>query len=154
MPNKFIAVDPQGVTHKRTSQNRNYSHCVVVLNGQANLDAAKPDPAKIKAGNDEMWDRIENEAKGVFPKSEMCRGPNALKSWQESAVRYMSGHTRESDLAEAMEHAESVYAHRLEEGRDLRYVCVGWCGRLDLARKLAAQHTQAEKVVILEATKL
>ena len=156
MPNKFTAIDPQGVTHKRTSQNRSYAFTVVVLAGQAYLDSRRPNEIEIKKLNDESWDRVENEAKGIFPKSEQWRGSNALASWKKFAIEWMSEHTREGVLAEAIAHAHKCYDQCVMVGDDLKYFNAGWCSRRDLAEKLAdTQRGKGyEDVQILVATKV
>jgi len=156
MPNKFTAIDPQGTVHKRTSQNRSYAFTVVVLSGAAMLERARPDAAKIKQQNDASWDRIENEAKGIFPKSEQWRGEKALAGWQAFSIEWMQTHTREGELAEAIANAEKRYAARVAGGADLRYHNVGWCSRRDLAEKLANTYRvhNHEDVRILEAVKV
>lgn len=136
--NRHYIIDPQGQKHTRNSKGRTYTHAVVVLTGAKFLEARRPNIAIAKMENDRMWDRIENEAKGIFPKGEQWRGPKALASWQAHAVKWMTEHTREGDLAEAIAHANKMFKQRVESGEDLRYGCVGWAGRLDLAEKLAA----------------
>lgn len=150
---KFFAIDPQGVEHLRTSKNRIYTHTVIVLRGAAHLEAQRPKLADIVARNNKSWDRIENEAKGIFPNAEQWRGPKALASWQAFAIEWMTKHTREGALAEAIAHDDKVFKARVASGRDLVYENAGWCGRLDLARKLADQmrKNSFEAVVILEA---
>jgi len=148
----LFAIDPQGVKHTRTTA-RTYTHTVVVLRGAKYLEAQRPNEAAIKAQNDRMWDRIENEVKGVFGPGEQWRGQAVLDRWQEHAKQWVREHSREADLVQAIERAHKSYADRVARGDDLKYENVGWCGRYDLADKLAsAQSGQGyERVVVLEA---
>jgi hypothetical protein len=155
MAKSFYAVDPQGVVHIRKSQNRTYVATVVVRVGRTQVDRyfARVEAEGKRAG--ESYDRTVDESKGIFPKREQWRGPEALKSWQDFAVKYLVkpdgyGPGRDAAIAKAKAHALKVAEEYEASGRWDRYENAGWTSRTDLAQKLAAQ-TGGEQVVILEA---
>lgn len=156
----FLATDPNGVVHKRTSQNRQYTHTVV----------ARPSKA---------W------AINVVTSKEMHRNHisnfSHYSSYLDGTSRFLERRTWQSER----QHQESV-ARDLERAREAlqgdmdvntyiarkdrealdaieqndkvgfynAYSNLGWCGSLNLAHKLASkQKGYWVDVTILEAVK-
>lgn len=155
MTNYFYVVDPQGKVHTRSSMGRTYTHTVVVRPGRAKVDRyfAKVEPTAQAAG--ESYDRTVDESKGIFPNREQWRGPKALQGWQDFAIKYLAedavySRGRDAVIEKARAHALKIAQDYEASGSWDRYANAGWCGRPDLAQKLAAQQT-GEQVVILDA---
>lgn len=151
----FTATDAAGTVHKRTSENRTYTHTVVALPSYE-FDMAQNDKdwevdaknfgyyVQIATGHDphptrnyradypEKWTAEEIAAGQAHADAE-----NA-KRIQDAADR-VTGHTRETYVAaQRAERAAKVNA-RKAKGYYGEWVNLGWCGRPDLAQKLAGQ---------------
>jgi len=165
----FTATDAAGQTHKRTSESRIYTHTVVFLPDFA-ADMALADKDYKQDGSNfayycELAAGTHEHVTHVIPRSgyhasysdeqvakfqEAQREQNAKGIADAKAVT--EGHTRESYVA--ARRAKRVAA--VNEGNAAGYYAkwqnAGWCGRYDLAQKLAAK-TAGAKVEILEAVR-
>lgn len=138
---KYVATDANGEMHTRTTA-RTYTHMVVVLhNLERQRENARSEAARKVLGKN--YDYHVREA-----------GPNALydnSAEQLEEHRRVAAMSREDyidlcvcvSIARINAHGEGEYA---DQWRDF-----GWCGRLDLAQKLAAKWAHYGKVEILEA---
>lgn len=160
----FTAVDPQGVEHKRTSENRVYTHTVVVKYGQAYaarklvaarqhvIQQAPEDYAFHQSMADGTWYTVQH--------------PQFIDQKNDAeAARHadeIAGLTVEGYIAKRLKEVEAEHVTKLESGEYDRYWNAGWCSRHDLAQKLAGgnfHHTPEnrafiEDVQILPATKV
>lgn len=140
----FTVTDPNGKTHKRTSENRTYTHAVI----------ARPSyECAIKHLDNK---RAEQNTRSNF---EYHLGfANGTSRWltkntweteqqhQERAAREIARSVEELNGSKtADEYVAMVrkqHLDRIEEARAKgfydTFTCVGWCGRLDLAHKLAS----------------
>ena len=153
--NIFTAVDPAGITHKRSTE-RSYAYTVVSKEGEAYLASKAPDLAKVRAETEANYDELIAQSKGIHKKSDLWRGEKALAFFEDFAKRYLiENPSREAYADEAVKHAQEQYDARVAGGRHLRYENAGWCSRLDLAQKLAGtlQGQGYEDIQILVAIK-
>lgn len=167
---KYFAIDPNGVTHTRTSD-RIYSHAVVAKHS---YDRA------LAMANDKGWARTDRSNFDYYCQIAAGNHPYAKKHWDEvayaahkktvewiadynarmdaanaedlaNAIERTQGHTAESYCeAKRLERVASVEAKKADGYYD-RFFCEGWCGRADLAHKLAAKCKNAVDVTILPA---
>lgn len=140
----FYVRDPQGRKHTRTSLNRTYTHTVLVRDSYENA---------IQRCSETGWTRLDTLNFNYY--TALVNGTHpSLKSWYDheteetfkarcaeyvaKAVKALDGCT---DLATylAREHARRIAS--VEEGKlQGKYDDwgpAGWCGRFDLAQKLA-----------------
>jgi hypothetical protein len=151
----YIATDAAGGIHKRSTESRAYTHTVVVKGGyEAALASAKsPGWAKTDASNFDYYLRIAEGRSAHYPSKRWCAAP-----------RHTPEQIAQEDADLAVSDAAKVAVAKLEtDGRTVdQYVAIqrdqrikrvearkaagdfdtwknaGWCGRLDLAQKLAA----------------
>jgi hypothetical protein len=162
---KYFAIDPQGETHTRTTA-RTYTHAVVVKLGRAyaaqqlarrianTRKQAPKDFAFYLTMIDGTWytraDRPAALGKGI---------PDWMTPAQREAeiadyTKRCAGCTTPEAYAEhALREVETAHAAQIAEGYYDKFGAAGWCGRRDLAEKLAAKErgNGYEDVVILEA---
>lgn len=165
----FTATDPRGLVHKRTSQSRTYSHAVFARPSyeHAVANAQHKDWAKTEGSNFAYYLRIAG-GRDAYP-TKNYRAMHADK-WSaaeiaeeqvrvdaENAKRVanaqarVEGHTLESYLAaQQAERLANVEAARVA-GKYDSFVCLGWCGRRDLAEKQAAANRGKYAEVIVAA---
>lgn len=152
---RYTATDPNGFTHTRTSQSRTYSHTVVF---QASKDVAvKRAHERLKSdrSNCEWHARIASTPVEEYVDSEMAK-------WSHMTREYViEGHAEHVATVAAFRggsingEAAAMLADRLAkiEATDWDiWHNAGWCGRYDLALKLAAGIKNATSVTILPAT--
>lgn len=148
----FIAIDPAGVTHKRTSQNRTYSHTVVFL---PSYDAALAKASEPYAGDGENWAFASQmvawggiyggERKPWHTDEGIARD---LARYQELLGEYASA--KEAIAGERQKRIDRIEACRAE-GFFEKWQNAGWCGRADLAYRLASSLVSVARIEILEA---
>ncbi len=168
--NKFTATDAAGVVHTRTSDNRTYSHTVVVLPSYE-FDLARANRADLKseartfayyqaiaAGNDPYPGRcFRSESRGDSAESiaeEQARvaAENAKRVADAQAVVAATPTAEAYSAAEKAKRVAHVEQY-MAAGYFETWQNVGWCGRRDLAASLARKMTnpQHAKVETLEA---
>lgn len=155
----FLATDPNGIVHKRTSQNRQYTHTVVALRSKALALAAA-------VSKDAHRNRVANFQ---FHREYLDGTSRFLerRTWQteqqhqeqmatdiQRAREELQGDMDVNDYVarkqrEALEDVEKADL----AGQFTRYENLGWCGRFDLAQKLASSSGNWLDVTILEAVK-
>lgn len=157
---KFTAIDPAGVTHKRTSANRIYTHTVVGL------------PSSVKHAQLAMSveARKMHRANFVYHSAYINGTGHWLmkKDWEseveradrdklvvDAATKALKGCST-ADAYEAMkiDEALDLIKRRSAAGYYDAYQNFGWCGRYDLAAKLKSSSEGKDwlDVVILEAS--
>lgn len=169
MTTTFTAIDAAVQTHKRTSKSRSYTHTVVALRSYSfDLDRA----------NSKVWDKEEGKnfdyysliAFGNDPHPCRCyRTPDRWTAEQiaeeaasveamnakriTDAADRVTGHTRETYLAARRADRVARVEKAKAEGRYAQWENLGWCGRLDLAQKLASRESgpRFTKIEILPA---
>ncbi len=135
--NIFTAVDPAGVTHKRSTA-RTYTHTVVYKEGRAYADARAAGLERTRVSTEESYTRLENEAKGIHDPKDQWRGPKALKFFTDFAIDYLKEHpNREVYVAQQVADARAAHNRYIAGKSWDRYENAGWTSRLDLAQKLA-----------------
>lgn len=161
----YTATDPNGAVHKRSTDRRVYTHTVVFLPSyEADMaNATHKDWAKTDASNFNYYTR---SAAGLnAPRNYRAEHPDKWtaeeiaesQAWsdEENAKRIArgreetSGHTLESYIAAKRAERVQFIEDRKAAGYYRTYQNAGWCGRLDLAQKLATKH--GPSAVILEA---
>lgn len=163
----FTAIDPNGTVHTRTSDRREYTHTVVYQHDKAALMAYATGSDWTKSDGNNFDYRRECAAgthpnvTKVTPADKFHSSYTAEKIAEfQQAQREMNakiiadakvetdGKTREQYIAERQ--AERVA--RVEAEDFTIWHNAGWCGRLDLAQKLAAKSAYAwVRSTILEA---
>lgn len=164
----YIAIDPAGVSHTRRSD-RVYTHTVVALPSKEHDMAVATSPdwhkgeaqsfryfTEIAAGNDPYprksylsLARGDSEER-IAQDLEYCRLENEVRRADAQAK------TAGIDEVQFCARAEAARVADVEKkeanGHYTRYMNLGWCGRLDLAQKLASKWCGTTcKPVILEA---
>lgn len=147
----FIATDPNGIEHRRTSDRRTYTHTVVfqkskklhiesaIAGHKQHVSTGEWMLACVANGKhlslmhfDHYAKDIERQARDVTDCIEKLNGA-------KNAVEYADRQVTET-VADLESRDWSVYWN------------AGWCGRADLAQKLAASITAGLNVTILPAT--
>jgi hypothetical protein len=147
----FTAIDPNGVEHVRTSDRRNYSHTVVAQYNKADHmnRAVDPNWAKTDGSN---WDYHAKIANGNDPYPSKCylgNHPDKYSAEQiaEEVVTVAATNAKRVEDAKTFvsitreEHIAKMLADRIAavEAKDYNgWHNLGWCGRRDLADKLAS----------------
>lgn len=139
-----------GQTFTRSSKSRVYTHCVV----------AKPSyEAAVRAASAKGWLEAHRSNYHYYV-GKLAKG--AQNEWDQSYVD--KARERLAGIADEQAYVDAEVAKslaRVEKARTEGYYDTwaecGWCGRLDLAQKLAAtkrNHEYYGDVVILEAVQL
>lgn len=138
---KYFAIDATGQRHERTTA-RTYSHMVVVLH---NLEKNRKNAAskEAKASHGRNYDYHAREA---GPNPQFSNTPSQLEEHRRIADMGRDHYIEICVLAEIERINKSGEGEYADQWRDF-----GWCGRLDLAKKLAAKWAHYGKVDILEA---
>jgi hypothetical protein len=160
----FTAVDPMGIVHRRTSDRRTYTHTVVGKRSYAAALAAVT--AKHWRASDVQnfhYQTAIAEGRDPYPSKNWCSERHTTEQIvatqvrvdAENAARLIKARAEIAPHADAEAYAVAMQIERIAdvdkanaEGGYDRYDNLGWCGRLDLAQKLAAGHPRA---VILDA---
>lgn len=157
----FLATAPDGSIHTRTSENRRYTHTVVARRNYADALAHADRLIDADGDNFRFWSAII-AAGGYYARRKL---PRPARYTEEQFAAHEA-----KEVADAKERiggapTETIYkvmkrdqrladlAERKANGAFEVYFNCGWCGRLDLAQKLAASE-QAKgylDVTILEA---
>ncbi|USZ80581.1 hypothetical protein MQ4_53 [Serratia phage MQ-4] len=137
---KYFAVDANGKTHTRTSA-RTYTHMVVVLaNLEAGREAARSEHnRKAYARNHAFY------CQEAGPAPKYSSSPAEMARYKAAAAMTCEEYVNNC-VANAL---AAIDARGGEFAND--WADFGWCGRLDLAQKLAAKWAHMGKVEILEA---
>ena len=153
----FLATDPAGNTHKRTSQSRTYAATVVVREGTATaerkFEAAEPDHQKRDADDFAFFLQMStlDGVKQWHKKGGWTHASEA--DMQADVARYSERLEGCATAAEyvALQAAErrAAFEKAKAAGAYERWLNAGWCGRSDLALKLAAQQKGYDEVRIL-----
>lgn len=132
MPNKYTATH-EGFTFKRTSQNRTYTHAVLVrCSLRADIEREIQRARKTYAQDLDFYRDI---ATGAREASSHYEGDPAAS--RESAQAWIDAGP-DGLAAKYVDHLTRSRAGRqLAADGDTYYAYIGWCGRLDLAEKLA-----------------
>lgn len=144
--NKHIATDPAGVEHTRNSKTRVYSHTVVVrIDGAKRLanNLADLEADYVRRNYDHDFNRV---ARYSFDKPEEID-----RNREEFRAQYP---TFEEYLKICKQRVIASHNKWLNAGGPQHWLNAGWCGRLDLAQKLADKERggrNVAEVVILEA---
>ncbi|MER9003312.1 hypothetical protein NKI15_06745 [Mesorhizobium sp. M0862] len=145
----YTAIDPAGVEHKRTTADRTYTHTVVFQRSKAAaIEAATAKSARgFHANNGQYYlDCIRDGRHSNLMSFEHYRNDTDRQARDVAeAIEHLSGVTTAAEFADA-----KVAAHvaRIEATDWTIWHNAGWCGRHDLALKLAAK---ASGAVILPA---
>ena len=157
--NKFTAIDPNGVTHTRTSKTRTYTHTVVGRPSSvaATLRVTSKGVRALHRKNFAYHDAI---AKGTSQWLERSRWETEEKYAQRRAddiaksVNELNGCDTAQDYENMLVNAalEGI-RHSTARGYYDKYHSLGWCGRADLAAKLKikSENRRWVDVTILEA---
>jgi len=149
MPNKHTAILPDGSVATRTSQNRVYTHCVAV---RMDFEYAYEQAAKY--GNWEVhkrnWEYFKREADPATARHRNLGGKTSENLAEQDRI---AGLTLTQYRAELTGQAIEEVLKAKDEGFYEKWQVVGWNGRLDLAQKLASQHSGPSyaEVRIIEA---
>lgn len=148
MPIHHHVIDPRGHTHKRVSQNRRYSHAVLYRTNNAALIEVAERIAKTNTAAAERYEKTANLNDQTL--TTYCLYLEAVPDARTRYARYAK-----SSRQVASEYAALAAERRAIHGRgeqiETEWSCAGWCGRYDLAEKLAARHRKDADVLIIEA---
>jgi len=134
-PVKYFVIDPQGREHTRKSP-RVYTHCVLIYTpaaSQADEDAAV---ARYWRAHAAYWASQERASRGLFDVATQYQ--DLKDAWQRQGAAFLVEHPTNDDYRRHIE-AKARENYRARTDFDT-WGSVGWCGRKDLALKLAAQH--------------
>lgn len=166
MTNKYLATGPNGETFTRTSKSRAYTHTVV---GRVSLEGARASARRQVANDVKSYNEHVIWARDGYTPAAWMNKPDykADSGFATIADRHRAEGKASSQawLAGKADTAEGYAADKLAatlaaidakaaEGFYDRFtVNFGWCGRPDLAAKLAASSAGAgyDEILILEA---
>jgi len=168
MPNVFQAIDPNGVTHTRSSENRIYTHTVVSRFNTAKELQRVQSPAaekyhasdykfygdviagKHKRTRYQLRDKTPEESEAYYAMIDADAVANAVKHIGDAR------NLREFVLAAVAANVAEIERRARETDYFTKYTNGGWCGRYDLAVKLAGKRTRDDflDVTILEAVQI
>lgn len=150
----FLATDPAGRTHKRTSQNRTYAATVVVRKGRelAEADFARREPTHRRHDADnyafgKSLSTVEGLTAWYHRNNFQSLLPN--RDLAAEAAKYAASLRGCGTAEEYVEQRAAERRARFEATDHEAFINVGWCGRSDLAQKLASQQKGYAEVVIL-----
>lgn len=153
----YTAQDPQGVIHKRSTTSRAYTHTVVgkrsyelAMRRARSTQWAKSDArdyayeVQISEGNDPVpainWDARYPAGKTAEQiAASQLRADAANEKRFELAKARVGNHTVQSWCEARQAERIAVVEKDAEQGYYEVFVNLGWCGRRDLADKLAAK---------------
>lgn len=148
----YTATLPNGEIAKRTTE-RTYTHLVAYRLGAAELEASAraTDWQKTERSNHAYHARIVAEGAAATAYGEYAEGEPAYRAESRAhSIAYAQAFIADFPTA------DDYVAHRLQRrlddatNRAGRWVIAGWCGRPDLAAKLAAKgHYCADRVEII-----
>lgn len=163
--NHFHAVDPRGVVHTRTSKTKVYSHTVVEKLGRvyaavalahslADMKKQAPkDYAFYQSMVDRSWHYVGGKVGGELRFPTITDEASMAKESAEYADR-LAGRSLEQFVEDKLQAVRDHYDAQIDKGFYDCWHNKGWCSRLDLAQKLAAQSGwlgRPEATAILEA---
>lgn len=144
---KHFVIDPAGVKHTRTSESRKYSHTVVYQDSyeHAKLMAVAKDWEKTDRSNFAYYlSHVNGTSVYLAKKTWETDEQHAARVAREvaDAETRLNG-CRDVESYLAMEQAQRLAAveEKQAKGGFDRWCNAGWCGRIDLAHKLADKWT-------------
>jgi hypothetical protein len=147
----YTATDANGNVHTRKSH-RVYTHTVVVQNGRdVAIDYAKRAQATDRR-DAEYYFGIVARGEEAFIAEGLGRHASLGRAY--FAKEYARSVERAAEMGSPDQYVATRYAERhatIEATDWTLWHNVGWCGRFDLAQKLAAQQTGRVAIAILEA---
>ena len=157
--NKFIAIDPAGLTHTRNSKDRTYTHTVVGLPSsvKAAMAAMSPEARKVHRSNFKYHAAFaDGTSKWLERKGWETEVQYMTRTQQEIAwsVDELKGCDNAEDYVNMkVDAALARIKKKMADGYYSTYQNLGWCGRHDLAGKLktASENKGWIGVTILEA---
>lgn len=134
---KFTATDPNGTVHTRTSKNRIYTHTVVYQRSKAAaIESAKAMHKQHLETGRYLLDCIANgKHLSLMKFGHYANDAGRHARDVEDAKRSLRGLTTPEGYAAWMV-ADAL--EKIEASDWSQYWNAGWCGRLELAQKLAA----------------
>lgn len=129
---KYFAVDANGVEHTRKSA-RVYTHAVVYRD-QLN--------ERIAQANDKGW--IKTDRSNYRYYRNLVEGTHSYSCITEADIEKARKLTDGVSEEEFVIREKNLRVARANAGDYTSWHCAGWCGRLDLAQKLAAKYTDAK----------
>lgn len=158
MATTFLAIDPAGATHKRTSQNRTYAATVVVRKGveqaQRDFDHGETWRRKHDAENyvyaaaHDTVEKAHARLAAKFPA--LAADPEYVARDAAKNAAFIAGCPTAADYVAKQAAARlAKFEAAKAAGEFERWLNAGWCGRPDLALKLAAQQKGYAEVRIL-----
>jgi hypothetical protein len=159
--NHFFVIDPQGIAHTRSSKGRTYTHTVVFVRGQAHADRKLAEALEFSAKQaPKDFEFYTSLIDGSWQAASALRHPTLYADADYAAKQLAQDKARGEQeiggldvagyVAKRHERALARHAEMIADGYYNTFHNAGWCGRPDLANKLAAQ-TAGEQVIILEA---
>lgn len=165
--NVFTAIDPNGVEHKRTSESREYAHTVVfrkdkrlmmhyaTQEGHTKQDGSNYDYYReCAAGTHEHVTHVTGR-EGYHPSysdADVARMQAAQREKNAKSIAYAKTQTDGLSRDAYIKHKRAERVARVEATDFNEFHNAGWCGRLDLAQKLAGS-IHGVDVTILPAVK-
>jgi len=131
----FTAIDPNGVEHKRTSDRRSYSHTVVYQKAVHEARAKARHASHIDNGRYYLQCIAKGFHESLMKFEHYASDQGRHDADVKMAYAELKGCTTAEGFA-AMRVAEELLKLDAEDWS--AYWNAGWCGRFDLAQKLAA----------------
>ena len=164
----FLATDANGNVHKRTSQNRTYTHTVVAKRSMA--ESVRCANAQVKNNTRHALEQIDHAERSIEEIKDWLRAKRCNILCQDDVyatklqtegrafyAKWSNGHGREQAAAAyaAHHHMETIarIVQQEKDGYFNVFVNHGWCGRKDLAQKLYNSILGFEDKQILEANR-
>jgi len=165
MTTKYFVIDPNGVKHTRTTKNRTYTHTVLArpsyeLTLAAVSDRSHPETIRTETSNYQYFRAYLDGTSKYLVKPDWQKDEAAFAVKCEREIANAKANIgdcttveqyRAKLLQEAIDRVESAKAQGYYE----TWQDKGWCGRHDLAVKLAASHNKPgsryAEVIIVEA---
>ncbi|WP_171454591.1 hypothetical protein [Serratia marcescens] len=138
---KYFAIDANGARHTRTTA-RTYTHMVVVCHNLERMRQSASSEAERKSHGK----NFDYHAREAGPNPQFSNTPEQMAEHRRIAEMGRDHYIEICVLSGIERINKAGVGEYADQWRDF-----GWCGRLDLAQKLAAKWAHYGKVEILEA---
>lgn len=148
--NKHFIIDPNGQKHTRNSENRTYSHCVMVRDS---YELALQRAARKSSEESDVRDYTYYAAlvAGTHPH---CKFDDAGRMITSAKAKLNGCTSVEEYVAQEREGRIRSVEGAKAIGKFDAYGVYGWCGRRDLAEKLAAKARSISHFDVVEVVEV
>lgn len=144
MANHFFAIDPQGKAHTRTSKDRTYTHTVLsYIPAATEADLVKAVERRVACYGSYWSYEAAMAQPGHYEAKYGARHPELAERARVEAAAFLAQYpTNEAYMAHLGAVALADFDKSVANGEFDVWVSQGWCGRPDLALKLAVNGGQ------------